>query len=434
LKARVVDTNKAVQSLALDIVSRIAMGMGKPFEKHVRLFVAPIATVLADQKVPIRTAALQTLTAIATASGLESMAVGITTGLETQNPLQRGTLMNWIVDWFKENEPSNSLDIASWVPLTLSNLDDRSGDVRKAAQALLPALVKCTGFDHVVQQTNLLKPASRASAILLIQTIRPVDSASPVPLVPPVCKPTTKPSVSAAKKPTTPPPETTSVSASSVAGPKLVSKIGGVRRKLPTIGTSRPESRNDIIPESKPTVGLRRPGIVSEALQAPCLSSSLPFVSMSSNAKQLRCTKDATRWVNEGGPLRKDLLDLLQVQMEPHASKDLVTRLFSHDHNAINDFIAGQSMIIDFYSNACGVEETEAVGLANFDLPLKYVSVRVHESQSNLVSKCLDVVDAILDFLRNVNYQMSDGEALCFIPTLVHKVSIRPIFSDLRLF
>ena len=432
MKARVVDTNKAVQLLALDIVSRIAMGMGKPFEKHVRLFVAPIATVLADQKVPIRAAALQTLAAIAAASGLESMATGITTGLETQNPLQRGTLMNWIVDWFKENEPSHSLDVASWVPLTLSNLDDRSGDVRKAAQALLPALVKCTGFDYVIQQTNILKPASRASAILLIQNIRPVDSGSAVPPVPLICKPDTKPSVSVAKKSTTPPPEL-SVSVSSVAGPKLVSKIGGVRRKLPTIGTSRPESRNDVIPESKPTVGLRRPGVLSEALQAPGLSSSIPFVSMSSNAKQLRCAKDATRWVNEGGPLRKDLLDLLQVQMEPHASKDLVTRLFSHDHNAINDFIAGQSMIIDFYSNACGVEETEAVGLANFDLPLKYVSVRVHESQSNLVSKCLDVVDAILDFLRNVNYQMSDGEALCFIPTLVHKVSIKPIFSGPRL-
>ncbi|KAJ3780414.1 armadillo-type protein [Lentinula aff. detonsa] len=39
LKARVVDTNKAVQTLALDIVARIATGMGKPFEKQTRFFV-----------------------------------------------------------------------------------------------------------------------------------------------------------------------------------------------------------------------------------------------------------------------------------------------------------------------------------------------------------------------------------------------------------
>jgi len=434
LKTRVVDTNKAVQSLALDVVSRIATGMGKPFEKHVRLFVAPIATVLADQKVPIRAAALQTLTAIATASGLESMVTGITTGLETQNPLQRGTLMNWIVDWFKENEPSPSFDVTSWVPLTLSNLDDRSGDVRKAAQALLLALVKYTGFDYVMQQTNSLKPASRAPAILLIQAVRPAGPESAAP--PPASKPMIKTSVSATKKPTTPPPEPTSASAPSLTGPKLASKIGGVRRKLPTIGASRPESRSDVVPEFKSTVGpaLGRLGVVSETSQAPGSTSGIPFVNMSSNAKQLRLAKDGARWVNEGGPLRKDLLDLLQAQMEPHASKDLITRLFSHDHNAINDFIAGQSMIIDFYSNACGVEDTEVVGLANFDLPLKYVSVRVHESQSNLVSKCLDVVDAILDFLCNVNYQMSDGEALCFVPTLVHKVSIELDLSELCLF
>jgi hypothetical protein len=58
LKARVTDTNKAVQVLALDIISKIAIGMGKPFERQSRFFVLPVATVLADQKAPIRTAAI----------------------------------------------------------------------------------------------------------------------------------------------------------------------------------------------------------------------------------------------------------------------------------------------------------------------------------------------------------------------------------------
>ncbi|KAJ3560020.1 hypothetical protein NP233_g11105 [Leucocoprinus birnbaumii] len=417
LKARVVDTNKAVQSLALDIVCRIATGMGKPFEKHARLFVAPVATVLSDQKAPVRAAATQALTAIAISCGLEPMVAGITTGLETQNPLQKGTLMNWIVDWFKENEPSSSLDITSWAPSTISSLDDRSGDVRKAAQALLPTLVKCAGFDYIMQQTNSLKPASRASAVPLIQAARPAgqESASSAP---PSLKPAVKPS-SVAKKPITPPPEPVSAPA---AATKAANKLGGVRRKLPTTSGSRPESRTDTVPEAKPVLGLKRPGAPLAASQHLTPAPGVPFVSMNTNAKQARLAKDGTRWINEGGPLRKDLLELLQAQMEPHASKDLIARLFSHDHNAINDFIAGQSMIIEFYSNACGVESAEAVGLANVDLPLKYVSVRIHESQSNLVSKCLDVIDAILEFMRNVSHQMTDGEALCFVPTLVYKL------------
>jgi cytoskeleton-associated protein 5 len=128
------------------------------------------------------------------------------------------------------------------------------------------------------------------------------------------------------------------------------------------------------------------------------------------------------KWINEGGATRKDLAEQLQSQMEPFASKELVGKLFSHDHSAVNDHIAGLGMIADFYTTASGDETLEKVCIANLDLPLKYVSIKAHESQSNLVSKCLDVVEAILEFLRNVNYQLMDNEATCFVPTMVFKV------------
>jgi cytoskeleton-associated protein 5 len=418
LKMRVVDTNKAVQSLALDIVSRIATGMGKPFEKQSRLFVASIVTVLADQKAHVRSAASQTLTAIATAcGGLDSMVAGITTGLESQNPILKSTLLNWIVDWFKTHEPT-SLDIAGWVPFTISSLDDRNGDVRKAAQALLPTLIKCSGFDFVMQQTNALKPASRATALPLIQAARPTgDDVVPSASIP--AKPL--------KKPSPPSPDPSSaVAAAGTAAPlsamaKAGNKIGTVRRKLPTASNSRPASRTDTLPEAKPSTTIKRSNVASTTPQ-PSGISGVPFITMNADAKRLRLAKDGIRWVNEGGPLKKDLVESLHSQMEPHASKELIARLFSHDHNAINDFIVGLSMMADFYSNASGVESTEAVGLANVDLPLKYVSVRIHESQSNLVTKCLGVVDTVTEFLQSINHQITDGEALCFIPTLVHKV------------
>jgi len=116
--------------------------------------------------------------------------------------------------------------------------------------------------------------------------------------------------------------------------------------------------------------------------------------------------------------------------MEPNASKDLIGNLFSHDHNAVNDNVNGLTMLCDFYtdlhSGAEGLglteDEARAIGVANSDLALKYVSIKAHEPQSNLVSKCLDVVDAVLTFMRNVEYQLTEPEALCFIPTLVHKV------------
>ncbi|KAJ3744640.1 microtubule associated protein [Lentinula detonsa] len=431
LKARVVDTNKAVQTLALDIVARIATGMGKPFEKQTRFFVLPVATVLADQKAPIRNAALTALTAIASAcEALDSLVPGIASGLETANPLQKGTLLHWISDWFKEHGPTPGLDLSSWAGPIVSSLDDRNSDVRKGAQALLPALIASAGFDYVMQQTNSLKPASKTSAASLIQAARPVAVAEPPVASSSNAKASAPPAQSQA-------PSTRSDSPAIVENPSKPSgvKATGVRRKLPLGSTRRPESRSETPVEAsipklvKPPVGsLKRPGppassATKAASPAASPSISLPFLSSNVDARKVRCNRDPGRWINEGGPTRKDLADLLCSQMEPHASKEVVSRLFSHDHSAINDHIAGIGMLCDMYNSAQGADEAvEAVCLSNFDLPLKYASIKAHEPQPNLISKCLELVETVLAFLRSINYQLSDNEALSFIPTIIFKL------------
>jgi len=403
--------------------------MGKPFEKHTRLFTLPVSTVLSDQKAPIRAAALQTLSAMATAcEGLETMIPNFTTALETTNPLQKATLLQWLVEWFKEHGSSSSLDLKSWVPIVLSTLDDRSVDVRKAAQALLPTLIQCVGFDAVMNQTNSLKPASRASAVPLVQAARPasteaVPSIANVPTPDRSASPTSEVSI----------PQTTSEA-------KPPTKVSGVRRKIP-LGTSRPESRAESVdhPNKPMQAGVKRlaPASVKTSTSTTPVNPSLPFLNINVDLKKTRLAKDAGRWVNEGGPTRKDLADLLQSQMEPHASKDLVAHLFSHDHNAVNDHISGLTTLADFYNNALDSDENiEKLCLANLDFPLKYASLKAHESQPNLVSKCIDVVEAVLAFLRNINYQLTDNEAACFVPTIVHKVCpvlLRKSHADLTL-
>jgi len=401
--------------------------MGKPFEKHSRLFALPVSTVLADQKAPIRNAALQTLTSMATAcDGLESMVSGFTTAMETSNPLQKGTLFHWIADWYKNHEPSSSLDIRSWAPLAVACLDDRSSDVRKGAQALLPILIRCAGYDFVMQQTNSMKPASRASAIPLIQAMRPAVSVdTPAPSIvkaPAASTATTLPTSDS------PPPQSPIELAGLSAKPSM--KAVGVRRKLPQ-GSSRPDSRAENPDAASKVIsgGIKRQGVTptsrTQGTQLAPSSLSLPFSGANMDAKKARLSKDANKWVNDGGPTRKDLAELLQTQMESHTTKDLLARLFSHDHNAVNDHIAGLTTIADFFSGVSpGDEITEQVCLANIDLPLKYVSIKAHEPQPNLISKCLDVVEVILDFLRSISYQLVDQEALCFVPTMVFKVFI----------
>lgn len=425
LKARVTDTNKAVQALALDIVARIATGMGKPFDKHSRLYALPVATVLSDQKAPIRNAAIQTLTAIADAcEGVDSLVSGFATAMESSNPLQKSTLMNWLAQWLGEHESASAPDLHAWASHVVGSLDDRSGDVRKGAQALLPFVIRFAGYDFVMQQTNALKPASKSSAVPLIQAARPASTpdAPPAHLSAPSLKKLPSTAASTKSASPVPPSPTSSAAPSAPAGSRAAPKLG-VRRKIPQTSSSRPESRAET-PEAglRPPGGLKRPGASMSARAASPVQTAGVFHGMNPDAKRPRLGKDVQKWINEGGPTRKDLAESLQSQMEPVASKELVSKLFSHDHSAVNDHVAGLGMIAEFYSSAFGDETLEKICVASIDLPLKYVSIKVHESQSNLVAKCLDVVDAVLEFLRNVNYQLTDPEATCFVPTMVFKV------------
>ncbi|CCL99138.1 uncharacterized protein FIBRA_01153 [Fibroporia radiculosa] len=446
LKARVTDTNKVVQALALDIVARVATGMGRPFEKYTRLYALPVATVLSDQKAPIRAAALQTLTAIANACEVvDSMVSGFATALESSNPLQRASLLNWLADWFKEHGTHTGLDISSWVGPVLACLDDRNGDVRKAAQMLLPTLVASAGYDYVMHQTSSLKSATKAAIVPIIQAAR---AATPGQVEPGPRDASTAPSkMPSAPKGTNskgvapPSPHSTDELLPEVASKAAPSKLAGVRRRLPQgTATARPESRSETPVEagssrlpSKLGTGLKRPGPVTglaKVAQPSATPEPLPFVVGNMDAKRVRLSKDAQKWINEAGPTRKDLAELLQHQMEPHASKEVLALLFSHDHNAVNDHVSGLNVLHEFYSGVQAsdgkpgytLEELQAVGLANSDLALKYTSIKVHEPQSNLVQKCLEVVATVLAFFQSVDFQLTDAEALCFIPTVVYKL------------
>lgn len=449
LKARVTDTNKAVQMLALDIVARIATGMNKPFEKHTRLFVVPLTAALSDQKANIRAAALQTLTAIATAcEGIDSMIVGLGTGLESSNPLQRASLLNWICEWFK-NSGLAMYDLQPWAAPVVSCLEDRNSDVRKGAQTVLPIIIRSIGFDKLMKETNSLKPASRSTVIPMIQAAKALvpdnsansSAATPATTAPPA--PIVKHAPQPPEPPATKPEPIEDVRQSPSPQPQTYGngRLTGVRSKKIQPNTVRPDSQSSIRDEEpvianrigKPGIGIKKPTGVAPSKTVVAAASSA-YVSYFSGSnpehKRSRLLKDSSKWIFESNAARKDLPDSLQHQMEGHLSRDLISLLFSTSHNALNDNISGLDIIVDCYASTLAGEEKfgvpilemETILTVNSDLPLKYISMKIHEPQPNLISKCLDVVDNVLSFLRNTNYQMSDAEALCFVPTLIHKV------------
>ena len=149
------DTNLAVKMLALGIITKIAIGMGQPFEKHTRILTAAVASVCADQKLTTRAAGVATLGAMADAAGgLDSMYGGLGTALESPNPALRASVLGWMAERMTGDENAVSGDMSPLAAPILSCLEDRNGDVRKGAGAILPFVVASAGYDVVMSQTT----------------------------------------------------------------------------------------------------------------------------------------------------------------------------------------------------------------------------------------------------------------------------------------
>ncbi|KAF8326346.1 armadillo-type protein [Cantharellus anzutake] len=439
LKGRLSDLNKAVQLLALDAISKIAIGMNKPFEKYCKVLVLPVAQVTADQKANVRVAGTTTLSAIAQAcEGLEAMAHFMGTALESPNPLQRSTLLGWLTEWLKEYPATSTIDMSNWVSPVLAALEDRSPDVRKSAQALLPSVIIHVGVGKVLEKTNTLKAASRSAIIPLI------NSAAAPNAAPPDRKPA--PSGKNALK--------VAPTADEPAGPTTVTSIPPQRKGLLArkfgISSPRPTSRAGSgderldapnTPFKSKVTSLKRPAsAVSKAVPPASAPLSVPFSTANVESKRSRLSKDGGRWIIESGPTRKDLGETLQHHMEPHCSGELLALLFSKDHHAVNDHVSGLGVICDMFEATSSGTDSYGVSadimsarlLANIDLPLKYVSLRIHEPQPNLINKCLDVIDNAISFMANAAYALNDLEAATFIPTIIHKASGSAGLGDAR--
>lgn len=404
------DSNKVVQGLALDVVARIATGMGKPFDKHARIFAGPVAGVLADQKTNIRAAGVATLTAMADAAGLDCLISGFEKPLEAQNPILRKELLTWLEARFEDEDVVATLDLTHIASAVISCLEDRNVDVRKSATALLPIIVARAGYGFVMDQTSKLKPASRSTVVPLIEAAR----GSGPPAAP------WKAPAPAASKP-------------SAAGARPTAKV--LRAAPPAFAPSPVDDE----PPSRPASTRPLPSLSkgkAPAGRAPPPSSSTPsareapFKTSDPHPKQIRASKEtgSLKWIVEGNP-RPDQVEALLQQMTPSTSADFIGLLFSKDHNAERDFAAALTLIDDCATKPgtaesydLSAEEMRARLVANVDVIFKYITLRIGLSSTTITVKCLDVVEHLIPMLDEQQHKLSDYETTALLISLINKV------------
>ena len=421
LKRAMADTNLSVKMLALGIISKIAIGMGPAFEKYTKLLVAPVASVCADNKASTRTAGLNTLGAIADGcEGLNSMYSGLGSALETNNPSLRASVLGWMGERLRATPPDKSTDLTHLAAPIIGCLEDRNADVRKAAGIVLPFVVGNAGYEFVMDQTTNLKPASKATIVPLVNNARLATSAS---------APAAEPAAPAS-------PVRGKVRPNGVSSPKP----GPSRSIVPPArsqalkalnGNSRPASGQS---EDRPTTlkprVLARPVSVSSHAESSATSlsqpSRMPFVSSSIDLRAARLKRDSARWILEASP-KPDITEYLATQMEQTVAPELFTSLFSKDHRAEEDFMAGLATLSEFYADAStfGLSEDEAAAmqLANVDLTLKYAALKLLANNTQLSVRCLEVITIVLDSMARYNERFSETEAKLWVPALIIKVS-----------
>lgn len=460
-----------VKLLALDNISKIAIGMGKPFEKHVKPFITPICAILADQKAPTRAGAASTLGAIALAcGGIDQMISSFGTSLDNPNPLLRASLLAFLLEWFQQNDPA-AVDLTPVMKPLLSCVEDRNADVRKNASALLPLVVASVGVDFALEQTSSLKPAVRQTIIPVIQAAQ--LAAPPMPTASSTTSSSAAPSVLAS------PPRPLS-SASSTQSAPIVRNSGAaspVKRSLPAAAAGLPPIRRGVMgalpkpaasamsamqrPSSRATTssleddvgpsrfrptGLRRPLSVAPAKGPSSRSSSAastvvdqanpPFRTADPAHKTSRARKDASRWVfhEKAEPFHTELL---ASQMEAHASPELYSLLFSRDHNASVDFVNGITMIGACFQDMAREADRFAMDeealrqslVCNLDLILKYAAIRMYDSNTQAISRSIELVEHMIDDFSSgptssVRHSFDEYELHLLLPTLISKVRL----------
>lgn len=460
LKLRITDANKIIQLVALDIVARLASGMGPPFGQNLaRVFAGPVAQVLADQKANIRAAGVTTLTAMADAAGLDGLIGSFDKPLEGNNPMQRKELTAWLEGRLADPEASAGLDLSGLAPGLLACLEDKQTEVRKSATALLPIVIANAGYGVVMDALAKLKPASRSTALPIVEAARSAASAlgSKATAAPPaVSRPAAAPSAgrgpppAAARAPPAfiAPPSAPSAAAPTAPPPRMPLGLSRPAAKPLRTAAAGPPAGDEPVSSAVPSrLGQPRPrqsvsGLRSAAASSRPMSSAStvssaasarepPFRSSDPNQKLVRHKKEtgAMKWVIEGTP-RNDQVEWLASQMAPQISAPLHGQLFSTDHSAERDFLAGLSVMDECAKDpasageACDISEDEMRErlLANFDLIVKYLTLRLALTSTIITIKCLDLVDHLIPVLSKAEYRASDYEALPLLVSLVNKV------------
>ncbi|KAK3702253.1 hypothetical protein QZH41_019815, partial [Actinostola sp. cb2023] len=379
-------------TVTLGICGSLATAMGPGTKKHLSTLGPALFSTLADAKPHLRAAGITALNAWYSEIGLVPFLDGevLFGALSTENPILRTEVLGWLEEKLpnEQNLPSSLVTIVQ--PL-YACIEDRSGDVRKKAQAVVPYLIAYLGYDTMNKQANKLKAGSKPTIQALLEKLRGT--------VPEPSKSTnnnkSKSKKTVESKPDSGGSQTTAAAAS-----------GGGAKRPKTAGQNKTAAKT-----SKKKAAQAGEGEDT----GPPLMRYLGKDNRIRDEKELKVMK----W-NFATP-RDEFIEQLKEQMRPCFSKSIITGLFHPNDfkqqvNAMNILQQGVTPSDD-EDPPLKEEATQSL-----DLILKYLTIRFFDTNTTVLVKCLEFLITLLTMLAESSYQMVEHEASSFIPYLIQKV------------
>ncbi|KAI9595885.1 armadillo-type protein [Syncephalis fuscata] len=441
LKGRLGDSNKSLVVTTCEIIGLLAKGMGKPFEKMVRPLLPLMLSNLNDTKAPVRLGVTSALDKLADECSLAIILPPAGTALEAEAPTLRKDLLKWLQERVAKAEGLSASEVDPIILPTLGCLMDRNADVRKAAQSTTGDLIAVVGFDRVRSKCNSLKNNGVKTVGPIVEGLRSRDTGKAA-----ASAPTSKPASALA-----PPSTATSMSRSSSRNSSNNDRSispgpGPARPGSPPKGLARPSNlksklalkRKLVAPGSSgiggPRSGIPAPGSSSSAAAASSSSADgggggdAPILTSDNRSKDIRADKDRTtaKWIFDTP--RKDIIQLLSDQMQPHFSSNIHSLCFSASHSKDKDWLNAISILDDCLvtdaetSFGISSEEMNQRIMANADLILKYLSIRLYDNGTTMQLRCMDLIEHLFTMLDEAGYRMTEYEANAFLPHFVNKL------------
>ncbi|XP_032094224.1 cytoskeleton-associated protein 5-like [Thamnophis elegans] len=407
LKACLHDSNKVVVKQTLVVLQQLAKAMGPGLKHHVKTLGMSILALLKDSKSSLRPLALATIEAWAEHTGMKEWLEGDDLFADPKKDMvsPRQGFLGWLVEKLPSSN-SASADLLRCVPHLYSALENSHEETRAAAQEALPFFLLHLGIEKMCEATSKLKPASRDQVLLVLERVKESRSSKATLSLSrtlsklPRGKSWSRSEVAPPPPPPPPPcPPAPSSSTENVGSNEMSMDV----RKANSEGTV-PKTKRFPATKSQTKVALKEgPGKLG------------PIFMIVPKGKEQRAKEEKAlkvlRW-NFSTPSSK-YIEQLKAQMSGCFSNWLQEEMF---HSNFQHHIKALAVMSKHL-------ETEKDGvLSCLDLILKWLSLRLFDTNTWVLMKTLEYLQRLFHLLMEEKYQLTDSEASSFLPYLLLKL------------